>query len=329
MFFEREKSDYEFIDKLKKDLDNENIFVTEDLIQRTLLAAQESDNTKQKNVANRRKIRMKVWVRPIACVAACIIFLLIISNEGILPMYSKKGAMERSSTSMGNESEQISENKSLAGNVDNAEATTEEALLDAGTTEDIVVEGKEDDVNENLSNGGQLYGATVSGSLEQEKGEDANQDTNNVDHNINSNDLDKKTYPIAGSSILQKDTMVNKDNISLETTLSEFIKEEQEKDSNQSNIKYITLRHNVESDQMIISELVAQVEGLTKENVELSTEIQWDYKVFVLNTEDGEINYYYISETGNLMMGELVSGNKRNEFIYRVEEIHKLIKVLD
>lgn len=330
MFFEREKSDYEFIDKLKEDLDNEKIFVTEDLIQRTLLAAKESDNTNQKNVANRRKIRMKVWVRPIACVAACIMFLLIINNEGILPMYSKKDAMERSSTSTGNESAQSSENKSLAGNVDNAEAFTEDALLDSGITKDEVVGDKEDIVNENQSNDEQLFGATISESLEQEKGEDANQDTNIVGHSINSNDLDKNTSSLAGSSILQKDTLVNKDNVSLETTaLSEFIKEEQEKDSNLSNIKYITLHDNVVAEKMIITELVAQVEGLKKENIEFSTDMQWDYKVFVLNTEDGEISYYYVSKMGNLMIGKFDPENKRDESIYRVEEIDKLIKLLD
>ena len=328
MFFEREKSDYEFIDKLKKDLDNENIFVTEELIQRTLLAAKESEKFNQKNVANRRKLRMKVWVRPIACAAACIIFLLIINNEGILlPMYSKKTAMDRSSTSMRNESAQVSENKSSANNV---EAGTEEALLDYGSTEDITVLEKEDSNNENLSNGEQLFGATVSESLDQAKGEESNQDTNKEDYSQSSNGLEDSTSLVAGSNILQKDTMVSQDNMTLESTiLSEFIEEEQKKDSNQSNIKYITLHDNVEAENIIINNLVAQVEDLTKEINTLSTDIKWDYKVFILNTEDGGVSFYYVSKSGNLMIGEYDSGNKRNEIIYRVGEIDKLLKILD
>lgn len=339
MFFEPEEFDSEFIDKLKNDLDNENIFVTEDLIQRTLSAAKESDNENQKNVAIRKKIGMKVWVRRIACAAACVLFLLIINNEGILlPMNAKKSDMDRSSTSSANESAMLSENKSLAGSIEYGEsddgAGKEDALMDSGTKESLTTEGGEDVDNSNLSNSDLIVGATVSGNLEQEKKEDSNQsssDAESEEFSLN------PTFGSSGeTSLTSGDTILQKDGVSSNgytlfagMTLLDIIDEEQKKDADPSIARYIPLHENVEEEKAVITALDAKVEGLIKESAEITSEIPWDYKVFVQSSKNREIRYYFISQSGYLALGEYEAGKKVNELNYQVEDINVLIKVLE
>lgn len=339
MFFEPDELDSEFIDKLNNDLDNDNIFVSEDLIQRTLSAARKSDNTNQENVTTKRKIKMKVWVRRIACAAACVLFLLIINNEGIfLPMNSKKSDMDRSSTSSAYESAMDSENKSLAGSIeyggaDNGTAK-EETLLDSGKNESIPIEESENGDNSNLSNSDLVVGATVSENLEQGKQADSNQSSNDVETEefslnptFGSSDETSLTF---GDAILQKDAILSNGHTAFAgTTLLDIMNEEKKKDLELSEVKYIPLRENVEVEKTLIAALDAKVEGLMKESTDTASEILWDYKVFVQSTKDRGIRYYFVSRSGFLALGEFDSGKKVNVLNYQVENIDVLMKFLE
>lgn len=153
MYFERDEFEEKLVQQLLKELDDENINVTENLIQRTLSAVKESEHfqdIEQQEIAvnkgeNKRKKKTLLWVRRVSTLAAaCLIFILGVKSLENVKKSDSSSPMKNSMAESIEESAEIT--MDTAGTDDNTSLNKVEIENKFG----IAAAGEEGSINQKV-----------------------------------------------------------------------------------------------------------------------------------------------------------------------------------
>ena len=314
MFFEPDEFDKNLIEKLKSDLDKDDVFVTEDLIQRTLAAVKESGEVGNSNTLPSKKSNMKVWIRSFACVAACIIFIVLIKNDTkFFQFYSMNSVNDTAESSGINESAYTSGSKSKGNMLEQSdmeitdETTTEEGAGNENSNKEVA--GGEASTDAGSNSDSSRSDTVTFGAVNDET---LNQDNNgNVsDRIVGTVGSDGETSPLEGYN------------------LDELVLKEKEKDIGKTSISYITLNDHIEEEKVKILDLEECIKDLSMSPVQNSSNDEWNYKVFTLSSEDGMINSYFISNAGKLKISKCDNDGLVSESNYKLENVDSILNIL-
>lgn len=337
MFFEPDEFDKELIENLKSDLDKDNVFVSEDLIQRTLAAVKETSEVGKNKTITSKKLNMKVWIRSFACVAACIIFIVLIKNETkSFQFYSIKSTKDTAESSGIKDSKNASDSKSdgnMLGQSDmefTNEASTEAASGNESSIKDVTggeASADAGSTSDSSQNDTVTYGAVSDETLNRDKSGDVSDrivGTVGNDGEASPSEADKlDTENGEESSILAKGN--SKSSVMY---LDELVLMEKEKDLGKTNITYITLSDHIKEEKVKILDLEECIKDLSLSTVKNNSNDEWNYKVFTLRSEDDMIYSYFISNAGELKICKYDNNSLVSESNYKLESVDSIINIV-